>query len=157
MNDRPTIVSFQIDASETTTSPNVTLNNACTGVLTDYMASEAVDFAGASWQPYSATPSFAAVAGQRREDRLSQGPECHGRVDGRQRRDRTQRRYYGEDDCAAGRRAAGNGVWCPPGTFMMGPGSWWYGDGTFRREGDVVAGVLDGQVRTDAAGSGRPS
>ncbi len=43
--------------------PVVTLNNVCTGNPTHYMASESPSFSGASWQTYSAAPSFTLSSG----------------------------------------------------------------------------------------------
>lgn len=55
----PMVTSFAINGGAETTMPlGVTLNNTCEGSPTEYMASEASDFAGATWQPYAAAPSF---------------------------------------------------------------------------------------------------
>ncbi|MCX7048805.1 MAG: InlB B-repeat-containing protein [Candidatus Sumerlaeota bacterium] len=53
------VASFAInDGADTTTSRVIILNNACTGEPVEYMASESILFADATWQPYSSTPSF---------------------------------------------------------------------------------------------------
>jgi peptidoglycan/xylan/chitin deacetylase (PgdA/CDA1 family) len=60
----PTVDSFSINnGAAATTSQDVTLNNACTGDPTHYMASESSDFSGASWQDYSAAPNFTLSSG----------------------------------------------------------------------------------------------
>jgi YD repeat-containing protein len=41
-----------------TTTSTITLNNVALGQPTEYLASEQADFAGATWQPYSAAPAF---------------------------------------------------------------------------------------------------
>ena len=56
--------SFAINSGAvTTTNPVVTLNNTATLSPTDYMASEASDFSGASWTAYSTGPSFTLSTG----------------------------------------------------------------------------------------------
>jgi hypothetical protein len=57
---RPVIGTFEINnGAATTASRTVTLNNACSGSPTEYMASERDDFPGATWQqPYSTAPAF---------------------------------------------------------------------------------------------------
>ncbi len=53
----PVVTSFEINAgADATTNRTVTLNHACTGSPTEYLASENADFSGASWQAYSAAP-----------------------------------------------------------------------------------------------------
>ena len=59
----PSVTSFRINSSETTTSRTVTLNNTCTGSPTQYMASESSSFSGAAWQTYSTSPSFMLSSG----------------------------------------------------------------------------------------------
>lgn len=60
----PVVTSFLINSgASTTTDPLVTLDNTVTNSPTDYMASEAADFAGASWTAYTAAPSFTLSAG----------------------------------------------------------------------------------------------
>jgi formylglycine-generating enzyme required for sulfatase activity len=60
----PVVTSFAINSGAATTSdPVVTLDNTATNSPTDYMASEASDFAGASWQAYGTAPSFTLSAG----------------------------------------------------------------------------------------------
>jgi len=55
----PAVTSFAVNGgAASTTSRTVTLNNAATGAPTEYRASEAADFAGASWLPYGAAPTF---------------------------------------------------------------------------------------------------
>ena len=54
----PSVTSFTINDSETTTARTVTLNNTCTDSPTQYMASESSSFNDASWQIYSTAPSF---------------------------------------------------------------------------------------------------
>ncbi len=60
----PQVLEFRINegASETYTR-TVTLNNACSGSPTQYMASESPTFVGASWQAYATAPSFTLSAG----------------------------------------------------------------------------------------------
>jgi hypothetical protein len=60
----PTVTSFTINAAASSTTKGlVTLNNTATNLPMYYMASEASDFAGASWQPYSTVPKFTLSAG----------------------------------------------------------------------------------------------
>jgi hypothetical protein len=60
----PLVTSFKISAGvATTANGSVTLNNVATNSPTHYMASEASDFAGASWQTYSTAPKFTLSAG----------------------------------------------------------------------------------------------
>jgi len=60
----PSVTSFAINSgAASTTSRNVTLNNACSGTPTQYGASENADFSGATWQTYSTAPSFTLSAG----------------------------------------------------------------------------------------------
>jgi hypothetical protein len=55
----PVVTSFKINAgAASTTNGKVALNNVATNGPTHYMASELSDFAGASWQTYSAAPNF---------------------------------------------------------------------------------------------------
>jgi len=60
----PAVTSFKINAGAAgTANGKVTLNNVATNSPTHYMASEKPDFAGASWQTYSAAPSFTLSTG----------------------------------------------------------------------------------------------
>jgi Zn-dependent metalloprotease len=60
----PTVTSFKINAGATSTAKSkVTLNNAATNSPTHYIASEKSDFSDASWQTYSAAPSFNLSSG----------------------------------------------------------------------------------------------
>lgn len=60
----PSVTSFSINnGAASTSSRNVTLNNACSGSPTQYMASESASFSGASWQTYSTAPSFTLSSG----------------------------------------------------------------------------------------------
>jgi hypothetical protein len=60
----PAVTYFKINAgAATTANGTVTLNNTATNSPTHYMASELSDFAGASWQTYSAAPKFTLSAG----------------------------------------------------------------------------------------------
>ncbi|MCX5770625.1 MAG: SUMF1/EgtB/PvdO family nonheme iron enzyme, partial [Candidatus Hydrogenedentes bacterium] len=55
----PVVTSLEVNSGAATTSNvTVTLNNTATNSPTDYMASESSEFSGASWQAYSASPSF---------------------------------------------------------------------------------------------------
>lgn len=55
----PAVTAFSINSDAlTTTTAAVTLNNAATNSPTDYMASEAADFSGASWQTYASNCAF---------------------------------------------------------------------------------------------------
>lgn len=59
----PKITSFRINqGTEETTNPAVTLDNACEGKPTEYLAAETADFSGAVWQAYSPNPSFSLSA-----------------------------------------------------------------------------------------------
>jgi formylglycine-generating enzyme required for sulfatase activity len=63
--EMPVVTSFAINnGAWSTTSQTVRLDNACTGSPTDYMASEAADFAGAAWEAYSTAPSFTLSASE---------------------------------------------------------------------------------------------
>jgi hypothetical protein len=58
------VTSFTINAGALSTAKGlVTLNNTATNLPMYYMASEASDFAGATWQPYSTAPKFTLSAG----------------------------------------------------------------------------------------------
>ncbi len=60
----PAVTTFAINNGATSTdSRTVTLNNACTGSPTEYMASTNADFAGAMWLDYSTAPSFTLSTG----------------------------------------------------------------------------------------------
>ena len=60
----PVITSFQINnGAAETTNRTVTLNNTTTGSPTHYMASEFLSFTDATWQPYTAAPSFTLSLG----------------------------------------------------------------------------------------------
>jgi hypothetical protein len=60
----PTVTSFNINAGAASTPKGkVTLNNVATNSPTHYMASESAGFVGASWQSYSASPSFILSTG----------------------------------------------------------------------------------------------
>jgi hypothetical protein len=60
----PVVTLFAINnGASDTASQKVTLNNTATGSPTHYMASENAGFIGASWQTYSAGPSFTLGAG----------------------------------------------------------------------------------------------
>ncbi|MBF0379328.1 MAG: DUF1566 domain-containing protein [Desulfamplus sp.] len=64
VNSKPTLTSFSINnGASSTSTKTVTLNNSVTGNPTHYMASESSSFSGASWQTYSATPSFTLSSG----------------------------------------------------------------------------------------------
>ena len=55
----PVLSSMAINnGASSTTNQNVTLNNVASNGPTEYLASESATFAGASWLPYSAAPSF---------------------------------------------------------------------------------------------------
>jgi len=59
------VTSFAINGGAATTAdPLVTLNNACVGSPTEYMASESPDFSGATWQPYATAPTFTLSSGE---------------------------------------------------------------------------------------------
>ncbi|WP_136525967.1 toxin TcdB middle/N-terminal domain-containing protein [Geomonas ferrireducens] len=53
----------QVSGKTYTTTGGIVLNNVCYGSPTSYMASESPAFTGASWQPYSATPTFTLSSG----------------------------------------------------------------------------------------------
>jgi hypothetical protein len=60
----PVVTSFKINAGAASTAKGlVTLNNAATNLPMYYMASEASNFSGASWQPYTTAPKFTLSAG----------------------------------------------------------------------------------------------
>lgn len=60
----PAVDVFLINNGDSeTSSQTVTLNNTATHSPTHYMASEASDFSGASWQTYSSSPSFTLSGG----------------------------------------------------------------------------------------------
>ncbi len=60
----PLIASFAINGGAPSTAGlTVTLDNACAGVPSEYMASEDSDFSGAAWQAYDTAPSFTLSAG----------------------------------------------------------------------------------------------
>ena len=60
----PAITSFTINnGGASTSSLTVTLNNACTGIPTQYMASESSSFTEASWETYTSAPSFTLSSG----------------------------------------------------------------------------------------------
>ncbi len=60
----PVAESFAINGGAGSTAGlTVTLNNTCSGVPSEYMASEAGNFSGASWEPYDTAPSFTLSAG----------------------------------------------------------------------------------------------
>lgn len=64
INVPPEVISFAINAGAASTqNPAVTLDNAATENPTEFLASEAVDFSGASWQPYDIIPLFRLSAG----------------------------------------------------------------------------------------------
>ena len=55
----PSVTSFKINIGNSSTATElVTLNNTASNFPTHYMVSEASDFSGASWQPYTTTPKF---------------------------------------------------------------------------------------------------
>ncbi len=60
----PAIASFSIDNGTQSSTPTrtVTLDISATGIAADYIASESPTFAGATWKPYSTTPSFTLSA-----------------------------------------------------------------------------------------------
>lgn len=63
--EKPQVSIFTINnGSRTTTSHTVTLDNVAGGNPDFYMASQHRDFRGASWQEYSAAPSFTLSAGK---------------------------------------------------------------------------------------------
>ena len=58
------LTTFALNGGATsTTSPVVALNNTATGSPTEYQASESSSFAGVTWQPYAAAPSFTLSSG----------------------------------------------------------------------------------------------
>jgi uncharacterized repeat protein (TIGR01451 family) len=60
----PSVTSFSINGgAASTASRTVTLNNTATNNPTQYIASEASNFSGASWQTYSTSPSFTLSQG----------------------------------------------------------------------------------------------
>jgi Zn-dependent metalloprotease len=60
----PVVNSLKINAgAASTTNPIVKLNNTATNAPTHYMASEDINFVGATWQTYSAAPIFTLSAG----------------------------------------------------------------------------------------------
>jgi C1A family cysteine protease len=60
----PTVTSFQIEGGGAkTSSRSVTLANSVSGNPAYYMASEVLDFSGATWQTYSNAPSFTLSVG----------------------------------------------------------------------------------------------
>lgn len=60
----PAITSFSLNENATfTPAPTVTLDHACSGTPSHYMASESGSFAGASWLVYEDLPTFALSAG----------------------------------------------------------------------------------------------
>lgn len=60
----PVLFALSINGgADTATTRTVTLNNVCSTPATEAMASESPNFAGASWQPYSAAPSFTLSPG----------------------------------------------------------------------------------------------
>ncbi len=61
----PEVTSFEINTgAATTTDPDVTLDNTASNSPTEYMASEASDFSGATWQPYGTAPTFTLSSGE---------------------------------------------------------------------------------------------
>ncbi|MCE5229645.1 SUMF1/EgtB/PvdO family nonheme iron enzyme [bacterium] len=61
---KPGVSSLSINNGQSVTSiRTVNLNNTCTGEPTQYMASESSSFSGASWQTWSAAPSFLLSSG----------------------------------------------------------------------------------------------
>ena len=60
----PAITSFEINNDDASTSSRtVTLNNECTGIPAQYMASESASFTDASWETYTSAPSFILSSG----------------------------------------------------------------------------------------------
>lgn len=60
----PAVTAFALaGGAPSSTSPQVTLDNACTGNPQSWMASESPTFSGAAWQPYAAAPVFTLSAG----------------------------------------------------------------------------------------------
>jgi hypothetical protein len=60
----PSVTSFAISGNAPSTSScSVTLDNACSGSPTHYMASESSAFSGASWQTYGTSPGFTLSSG----------------------------------------------------------------------------------------------
>ena len=60
----PQVTSFSLNNGDTSTNNStVTLNNVCTNAPTYFMASESSNFAGATWQTYSTTPTFTLSSG----------------------------------------------------------------------------------------------
>jgi len=60
----PAVTSLKINLGAASTANGVvTLNNTATNLPTHYMASEAADFAGATWQTYSVAPKFTLADG----------------------------------------------------------------------------------------------
>ncbi len=60
----PVVTAFHINNGDAQTGNRiVTLHNVCLNAPTQYMASGAPSFSGASWQPYAAAPAFVLPAG----------------------------------------------------------------------------------------------
>jgi formylglycine-generating enzyme required for sulfatase activity len=60
----PSVDTFAIDGGAVSTAdPVVTLDNTCSGVPMEYMASEAPDFSGATWQTWDTAPGFTLSTG----------------------------------------------------------------------------------------------
>jgi len=60
----PKVVDFAINGGDASTvDPEVTLDNTCSSAPTEYMASEASDFSGATWETYDTAPSFTLSGG----------------------------------------------------------------------------------------------
>ena len=114
--DIPVVSSFSINnGAASTTSQSVTLNNACTGSPTHFMASESSSFSGASWQTYSAAPSFTLSAGAGTKTVYFKVKNAAG--------ESSAASDSIEKSPAAGEQATFAGIafrWCPAGTFTMG-------------------------------------
>jgi len=60
----PEVTSFDLDGGATSvTSSMVTLDNTSSGAPLEYMASEASDFSGPTWEPYDTAPIFTLSSG----------------------------------------------------------------------------------------------
>ncbi|MBI5091162.1 MAG: SUMF1/EgtB/PvdO family nonheme iron enzyme [Candidatus Hydrogenedentes bacterium] len=118
----PTVTSFQISSGAAeVTSRTVTLNNTCTDLPGQYMASEDSGFAGASWRTYSTAPSFSLSSGNGTKTVYFKVYNAEGES------------AVSSDTITLSEIPAGTEqtvllpgavplvmLWCPPGTFMMG-------------------------------------
>ena len=128
----PAVTAFTINDGDATASDRtVILNNTCTGVPTQYMASEASDFTGASWNVYTPEPSFTLSSGNsaktvyfKVKNALGESPSINDTIA------LDENNGSGTEETVM---LPGNVPlemrWCPAGTFMMGAtaneqGSW---------------------------------